>query len=312
MKILLLGKNGMLGSQFEKQLSGFSSEFEVAALDRDELDVTDSGALKKTFEAFLPDVVVNCTGYTNVDESEFQEKEAFALNAEAPQELARLCNKHGAILIHFSTDYVFDGHKDIPLGGYEEGDMPNPLNIYGETKFKGEEFIQKEMVRFFIVRTSWLYGPRPAVDGDGRASGDRASGDRASGGNFVDTMLRLGGEVLRGERETLNVVGDQFGSPTYTVDLVRAVIQRFLMKWPDRSPDFGIYHLTGDGFCSWHEFAVRIFELAGLRVKVGRISTEQYGTAAQRPKNSVLVNTKLPGLRKWDEALEEYLKQGLT
>ncbi len=286
MKILLLGKNGMLGSQFEKQLS------EVVALDRDDLDVTNSRALKETFEAVSPEVVVNCTGYTNVDKAESQKKEAFALNAEAVKNIASLCDKHGAILIHFSTDYVFDGHKDVSDGGYKEDAMPNPLNVYGETKFKGEEFIQKEMTRFFIVRTSWLYGPRPAG---------------AGGGNFVDTMLKLGNEVLRAERESLNVVCDQFGSPTYTIDLVRAVIDEFLMKFPDHLPDFGIYHLTGNGFCSWHEFAVRIFELAELRVKVGEISTAQYRTTAQRPKNSILVNTKLSKMRKWDEALEEYL-----
>ena len=286
MKILLLGKNGMLGSQFEKQLS------EVVALDRDDLDVTNSRALKETFEAVSPEVVVNCTGYTNVDKAESQKKEAFALNAEAVKNIASLCDKHGAILIHFSTDYVFDGHKDVSDGGYKEDAMPNPLNVYGETKFKGEEFIQKEMTRFFIVRTSWLYGPRPAGGG---------------GGNFVDKMLKLGSEVLRAERESLNVVCDQFGSPTYTIDLVRAVIDEFLMKFPDHLPDFGIYHLTGNGFCSWHEFAVRIFELAELRVKVGEISTAQYRTTAQRPKNSILVNTKLSKMRKWDEALEEYL-----
>lgn len=305
MKILLLGKNGMLGSQFEKQLSSVGDGFEVVAFDRDDLDVTDSRATEGIFATILPDVVINCTGYTNVDEAEFEKKEAFKLNAEAVQNIAQLCDKYGVILIHFSTDYIFDGHKDVSNGGYKENAMPNPLNVYGETKFKGEEFVQKEMVKYFIIRTSWLYGPR-----SGGGAGVRDA--NASGGrNFVDTMLRLGNEVLRGEREGLNVVCDQFGSPTYTVDLVRTVIDEFLIKLPDRlpnrSPDFGIYHLTGDGFCSWYEFAVRIFELAGLRVEVGRISTAQYRTAAQRPKNSVLVNTKLPKMRKWDEALEEYL-----
>ncbi|MFA4890754.1 MAG: dTDP-4-dehydrorhamnose reductase [Candidatus Gracilibacteria bacterium] len=306
----------MLGSQFEKQLGGLGGSlaggFEVVALDRDDLDVTDSRAMSGIFDAVLPDVVVNCTGYTNVDEAEFEKKEAFALNAAAVKNIASLCDKHGAILIHFSTDYVFDGHKDVSDGGYKEDAMPNPLNVYGETKFKAEEFIQKEMARFFIVRTSWLYGPRPsrpAGAGGGSGGGDVGG---SGGGNFVDTMLRLGGEVLRGEREGLNVVCDQFGSPTYTADLVRAVIDEFLMKFPDHSPNhlpnFGIYHLTGDGFCSWYEFAVRIFELAELRVEVGRISTAQYRTAAQRPKNSILVNTKLPKMRKWDEALGEYLK----
>ena len=295
MKILLLGKNGMLGSQFESQLAdvgvGVGQNLEVFGFDRDDLDITNGRALKKIFEAVLPDIVINCAAYTNVDKAESQKKEAQALNAEAARSIARLCNKHGSVLIHFSTDYVFNGRREVPVG-YAEDDVPNPLGVYGETKFKGEEFVHKEMVRGYVVRTSWLYGPRP---------------DGSDGGNFVDTMLRLGGEVLAGDRPELAVVGDQFGSPTYTADLAQAVIDRFVMRWPDDLPEFGIYHLVGDGFCSWHEFAVRIFELAELGVKVGKIETADYITAAQRPKNSILLNTKLAKLRKWDEALADYL-----
>lgn len=296
MKILLLGKNGMLGGQFETQLNKLGGNYEVFSLGRDDLDVTKFRALKKTFEALLPDVVINCTGYTNVDEAEFQKKEAFALNADAPKSIAQLCNKHGAVLIHFSTDYVFDGRK-VPPDGYTENSVCNPLGAYGETKWKGEEFIQKEMVKHFIIRTSWLYGPRPDQDGH----------LRMRGGNFVDTMLRLGREVLSGDRDVLNVVGDQFGSPTYTFDLVEAIVKNFIICSPENLPEFGIYHLTNDDFCTWHEFAVRIFELSEMKIKVGAITTKDYPTPAQRPKNSILQNTKLSKPRNWSDALADYL-----
>ncbi len=290
MKVLLLGKNGMLGSQFAKALDDLP-EVELAATDKDDLDVLSFGALKRTFEFHLPDFVINCTGYTDVDESEFKKKDAMKLNADAVKSIAKLCNKHGSRLIHFSTDYVFDGRKEPP-DGYSESDIANPLNTYGDTKLRGEQFIQKEMVKHYIIRTSWLYGPRPAGTG---------------GGNFVDTMLRLGKEVLSGERPELNVVGDQFGAPTYAPDLVRAVIDNFIMKWPDHLPEYGVFHLTNDDYCSWYEFALRIFELREMAVKVGKIGTADYRTAAQRPSNSILLNTKLPKMRKWGDALADYL-----
>jgi dTDP-4-dehydrorhamnose reductase len=290
MKILLLGKNGMLGSQFAQRLAGFPG-VELAATDKDDLDVLSFGALKRTFEFHLPDFVINCTGYTDVDKAEFKKKDAMKLNADTLKSIAKLCNKHGSRLIHFSTDYVFDGRK-TPPDGYSESDIANPLSTYGDTKLRGEEFIKKEMVKYYIVRTSWLYGPRPAGTG---------------GGNFVDTMLRLGKEVLSGDRPELNVVSDQFGAPTHAPDLAETVIDNFIMKWPDHLPDYGVFHLTNDDYCSWHEFALRIFELREMAVKVGKIGTSDYRTAAQRPANSILLNTKLPKMRRWDEALADYL-----
>lgn len=279
MKILLLGKNGMLGSQFDSRLSDLP-EVELLATDSDDLDILSFRALKKTFEFFLPEIVINCAGYTAVDKAESKKKDAMKLNADAVKSITRLCNEHGSRLIHFSTDYVFDGRKEPP-DGYLESDMPNPLSTYGETKFKGEEFILKEMTRGYIVRTSWLYGPRPVGE---------------KGGNFVDTMLGLNSDELR-------VVDDQFGAPTYTADLADAVIERFVVK----SPDYGIYHLTNDDFCTWYEFAVKIFELKEKRVKVHPIPSKEYRTAALRPRNSILKNTKLPKLRNWQDALEDYL-----
>lgn len=294
MKILLLGKDGMLGCQFEKQLDSVPG-VDVFAMGHEDLDITSFRALKKTIDSLRPDLVINCAAYTNVDESEFKKREAFALNADAVKSIAQLCKRYEAMLIHFSTDYVFDGRKEPP-DGYSENDISNPLGVYGESKLIGEQFIQKKMVRFFIVRTSWLYGPRPGTDG-------RLV---RKGGNFVDTMCRLGNEVLHGERDELRVVGDQFGSPTYTGDLAEAVIKNFVMPGVGL-PEFGVYHLCGDGFCNWHEFAVRIFELSEMKVKAEKIGTADYRTAAQRPGNSILLNTKLPKMRDWDEALAEYL-----
>ncbi len=282
MKVLLLGKNGMLGSQFAGRLSELA-DVELLATDRDDLDILSFRALKKTFESFLPEIVINCAGYTAVDEAEFKKKDAMKLNADAVKSIAKLCKKRDSRLIHFSTDYVFDGGK-VPPNGYLESDIPDPLNSYGKTKFKGEEFIQKEMFKYYIVRTSWLYGP--------------------GGRNFVDTMLCL-------DRDELQIVNDQFGCPTYTADLADAVIERFVVgsgaTESAAAPDYGIYHLTNDDFCTWYEFAVRIFELKGKKVKVHPIPSREYRTAAVRPRNSILKNTKLPKLRNWQDALREYL-----
>lgn len=282
MKVVLFGKNGLLGSQFGSQLKGV----ELFSFGHDNVDVTDFKQLEGIFGQTSPDVVINCTGYTRVDDAEDDKKEAFKLNAEAPKNMAKLCDKFGAILIHFSTDYVFDGRK-IPPDGYNEAYVPNPLNVYGESKFLGEEGVINGMKRFYIIRTSWLYGP--------------------NGKNFVDTMLRLGKEVVAGGRNGLKIVNDQFGSPTYSADLACAVIEHFIGKDPDKALHFGIYHLTNDGFTNWHEFAVEIFELAGMKVEVKPISSKEYPQAANRPKNSILLNTKLPKLRGWREAVRDYL-----
>lgn len=272
MKILLLGSKGMLGSQFEKKLKGFDLR---AFGGHDELDITSMRSVLRVFEGFIPDVVINCAAYTNVDEAEFIQgkKDSFKVNRDGVNNIAKCCKKFGSVLIHFSTDYVFDGRKD----GYDENAICNPLNNYGESKLQGEIAIEKEMDKYFIVRTSWLYGP--------------------NGKNFVNTMLRLGDEI--------KVVDDQVGCPTYTSDLADAVIKYFV-KNPENG--FGIYHLTNDGATSWNKFAREIFRIVGRNVDVKKISTKEFPRPAQRPMNSVLLNTKLPKMRKWEEALKEYLE----
>ncbi len=199
MKILLLGKNGMLGSQFLKILSG-SSDFEMYAFSKDDLDITNKSDLDNILNKISPDFLINCAAYTAVDECETNKDLAFNINADAVKKMAEICDKKNICLIHFSTDYVFDGSKEQ---GYKENDIPSPINIYGESKLKGEKFITKNMSKYYIIRTSWLFGE--------------------NGKNFVDTMIKLAKE-----RPELNIVDDQIGSPTYTKDLAEAVSKYFL------------------------------------------------------------------------------------
>lgn len=297
MKIVLLGKKGMLGNQFPEKLldaknkSG-SDGLELFTFDHSELDVTDFVKLKEVLTQISPDIVINCIAYTNVDLAETQKAESYLLNATVPTELAKILSGLDSILVHFSTDYVFDGEKPIPEG-YLETDTPNPIGYYGETKLAGEKGISENMHKYFIFRTSWLYGHR--IENRGK--------------NFVDTMLKLGKEVAEGKREKLAVVGDQFGCPTLTSDLADSVISNIIMKFDSGSlPPFGIYHQSNYGVTNWHAFAEKIFEIANLKVKVDKIETSAYPTPAKRPANSILLNTKLPNLRPWEEALRKYLE----
>ena len=298
MKILLLGKKGMLGSCFLKHLAGHE-DFEMYATDREELDVTSFAQLEKTFNRISPDLVINCAAYTAVDACEDKDNldDAFQLNGRAPGVIAKVCKENNSVLIHFSTDYVFDGTKS---DGYKEDDETNPINVYGVSKLEGESFITDTMSKYYIVRTSWLFGDR--------------------GKNFVDTMIRLGKE-----KDHLKVVGDQIGSPTYTADLVRFVLKHFIKPYIANIPQhheknmvqedcevgkqlpFGNYHLTNDGVCSWYDFAEEIFKVRGLDVEVEKVTSSEFVRPAKRPAFSILQNTKLPKLRSWQEALKAYI-----
>ncbi|MFH1284587.1 MAG: dTDP-4-dehydrorhamnose reductase [Candidatus Peregrinibacteria bacterium] len=276
MKILLLGQSGMLGSCFFKCLAG-QKDAEMYSLKKDGLDITDKETLEKVFERISPHFVINCAAYTAVDSCESDKDAAFKVNGEAPGEIARLCAGKNATLLHFSTDYVFDGKNDR---GYKETDSPSPINIYGESKLEGEKRISENMNDYYIVRTSWLFGE--------------------NGKNFVDTMIRL----ARKKYEP-NVVGDQTGCPTYTKDLCEACVKYFLSK---KLP-FGIYHLTNSGQTSWYDFAVKIFKIMESDVKINKISSDAFPQKAKRPKCSILLNTKITEpLRSWEEALEAYLR----
>ena len=278
MRILLTGPTGQVGAALLKTLPSLG---EVVAHERSELDLANPDSIRTAVRRVRPDVLVNAAAYTAVDRAESEEPLAFRINAEGPAVLAEEAAKLGALLVHFSTDYVFDGEKTEP---YTETDEPNPVNAYGSSKRAGEDAIRRSGCRHLIFRTSWVYG--------------------ATGNNFMLTMLR----VAR-EGKPLRVVDDQHGAPTSSRALARASAQ-VLAKLGDQS---GTYHMSAAGSTTWHGFAAAIFEASRLSVDLSPISSTAYAARARRPRNSVLDNTKLAtqfGLRlvPWRDALYEELR----
>ena len=278
-KILILGAGGMLGHDLVQTFS----DQDLTAWDIEELDITNEPQVMEKISELKPDVVINATGFTNVDGAEQNESTAMKINGEGPAFLAKACQKNHCVLVHYSTEYIFDGSKK---DGYNEGDHPKPLNVYGHSKLAGEALLQSYHNRYYILRSSWLYGHAPQRG-------------KPRGLNFVDTMLKLAAEG----RE-INVVNDQFGKPTFTKDLAEKTKSILEQQAP-----FGVYHVVNEGVCSWHDFAKKIFELKGLNVKLNPIKSEDYPLPTPRPKYSVLNNTKLLPLRSWEEALREYLEK---
>lgn len=277
MRILVTGANGQLGREITKH---FANKYELISYDVDTLDIIDYNAVYSMFQAMQPDVVINAAAYTNVEKAEEDKEQAFRVNAIGAHNLAIASKKVNAKLFQISTDYIFDGQK---VDSYDECDKPNPLSIYGKSKLWGELLVQQTGGAYFILRTSWLYG---------------------DGLNFVRTMLRLAEQ-----RDALSVVADQYGTPTYTKDLVW-VIENLM-----HTDFYGVYHASNNGVCTWYDFAHKIFELVGKTVTVHPISTDEYPVKAQRPKYSVMENKmlQLRGLdvmRPWEEALQDYINNG--
>ncbi|NUM25153.1 MAG: dTDP-4-dehydrorhamnose reductase [Candidatus Buchananbacteria bacterium] len=277
-KILILGANGMLGHD----LAEVFSNQKPTLWDQSDLDITDEAAVQKKLSAFSPTIVINAAAYTNVDGAETDSELAFKVNADGVGYLAKTCQKLSAILVHFSTEYVFDGENS---NGYKEDDQANPLNIYGQSKAKGEALVRQYCEMHYIIRSSWLYGKFPQVG-------------KPRGLNFVETMLKLAREG-----RDLNVVNDQFGKPTYTLDLAQQTKEIVLGQ-----KSCGTYHVVNEGVCTWYEFARTIFEFSKLDVKLNPITSQEYQLPTPRPKYSVLLNTKLEPLRSWQEALKDYLQ----
>ncbi|MEG4027452.1 MULTISPECIES: dTDP-4-dehydrorhamnose reductase [unclassified Microcoleus] len=269
MKILLAGGSGQLAQELQPILLSLG---EVIALDRTRLDLSQPESIRQAMAEIQPDLVVNSGAYTAVDKAESEPELAYAVNAIAPGIFAEECEKLGASLMHFSTDYVFDGSHG---SAYLETDSTNPLGTYGKSKLAGEAAILKSGNRHIIIRTAWVYG----------------NGGKS---NFVKTMLRLGKE-----REEIRVVADQIGSPTWTGDLGAATSQIIPLLGPET---FGTYQYTNSGVCSWYDFAIAIFEEAaqlGFPLKVQRvipITTAEYPTPAKRPAFSVLSTVKISAL----------------
>ncbi|WKA47179.1 dTDP-4-dehydrorhamnose reductase [Geobacillus zalihae] len=277
MKIVVTGANGQLGQELVLQLQ--ETNFELHPFTKSELDITNENIVNEVITKIEPDIIINAAAYTKVDQAEIEEETAYLVNAFGQRNLAVAAEKVGAKICYISTDYVFDGSSMIP---YREYDRTNPLGVYGKSKLVGEELTKSLCSRYFIVRTAWVYGE--------------------FGQNFVKTMLRLAKE-----KEEIDVVNDQVGSPTYTVDLARFIIDLV------QTEKFGTYHCTNSGSCSWYEFATAIFEESNISVKVNPITTEQFPRLAARPKYSVLDNFAMkvngfPMLRHWREALKEFLK----
>lgn len=273
MKILLLGKSGLLGQALEKVLREFC---EIRALGHQECDITDTKSLEKQIISAQPDIIINATGYTAVDDAEKYKNEAFKINSEAVGNIAKIAAKKNISLVHFSTDYVFDGEK---CEGYAETDSPAPISVYGDSKASGEQEIIRTAKKFWLVRTAWLYGP--------------------GGKNFVDTIINL---MHKNEGKPLRIVNDQIGNPTLTLDLAQAVLGLLETK------NYGIYHIVNSGQCSWYEFAQEIFRILGIPQKIIPITSSELNRPAPRPKYSILKNSKTTPLRPWQEALKEYLK----
>lgn len=276
-KIIVTGCNGQLGravNEFYKN----DPEISFVNTDVDELDITDIDAVLKLVREVQPYAIINCAAFTAVDACETQYEKAFAINAIGPRNLAIAARETGAKLMHISTDYVFDGKGTKP---YVETDATAPASAYGSTKLAGEKFVEQFAEKYFILRTAWLYG-------DGK--------------NFAKTMLKLAET-----HDVVRVVNDQFGSPTSTVELTKAIAALLF------TDNYGIFHATCEGSCSWADFAAEIFRLAGKQTKVEGISTEEYGSVTPRPLYSVLDNRMFRlttdfTFADWHDAIEVYLK----
>lgn len=256
MKLLITGGEGQLGKEAALY---FSKKHEVIALGRKDLDITDERIVVEEVSKIKPDMIINAAAYTDVDGCEDNRERAFSINGYGACNLAKAAESIGAGIVHISTDFVFDGSSRIP---YIESDRTNPLSVYGKSKLLGEELVSKNCSKHYIVRTAWLYG--------------------AEGKNFVKTMLRLSKE-----KDYLSVVDDQVGCPTSVRELIRIVDTLI------NSDAYGIYNGVCSGSCSWYEFALKIFELAGVNIRVERISSEKLGRKAPRPAYSVLNTSKL-------------------
>ncbi|ACJ17341.1 hypothetical dTDP-4-dehydrorhamnose reductase [Thermococcus onnurineus NA1] len=281
MRVAIIGASGQLGTDLVK-VFGEDPSFEVIPLTHRDLDVTVPETLR-VLKELKPDVIINTAAYVRVDDAEIYPEKAFAVNTIGALNVARVASEIDAINVYISTDYVFDGEKGEP---YTEDDVPNPINVYGASKYAGEIFTRNYSRKYYIIRVASLYGK---------------AGASGKGGNFVNWVIE---KAKRGEE--LRIVDDQFMSPTYTMDVART-----LREFLEIGPEWGVYHMVNEGYCSWYEFTRAIFEILGWDVEVKPIKSSELNRLARRPRFSALRNEKLEriGLRMmdWEEALREYL-----
>lgn len=290
MKLLITGGKGQLGCQLKSIIDRKSSDIgeldprlkdcECKFIDFDELDITNLDEVLSCLGSFKPNAVINCAAYTNVDSCENDRDSAFKVNAIGPRNLAIACEKYAAKLLQVSTDYVFNGEGNVPFTEY---DTPQPVSVYGKTKYLGEQYIRENCSRYFIFRTAWLYGEW--------------------GKNFVYTIMKAA--KAKGH---LDVVDDQRGNPTYAEDLAHHILKVIL------TDEYGIYHCTGCGECSWYDFACKIVEYSGIECSVTPVTSGMINRAAKRPAYSSLDNMMLrvtsgDDMRPWQESLESFIKK---
>lgn len=281
MVVLVSGANGQLGQAIQFISSNYP-EIDFKFCSSSDLDITSKENCEYVFTKFKPNFCINAAAYTAVDKSESEPEKAHLINVVGAKNLAEVCKKFSTILLHVSTDFVFDGNKTTP---YIETDVPNPTGVYGQTKLDGEKAIQETFDNYFIIRTSWVYSQ--------------------FGNNFMKTMLRLASE-----RDTLSVVSDQIGTPTSAVDLAEVLIKIISTCHAElvSASNFGIYNFSNEGQCSWYEFAKKIFEVNNISINLQPIPTSAYPTPAKRPAYSVLDKSKIKNVfgvevNNWEESL---------
>ena len=278
MRVLVTGVKGQLGYDVMNELAGRGHE--GIGVDIQEMDITDAASVEKVITEAAPDAVIHCAAYTAVDAAEDNEEICRKVNAQGTENIAKVCEELDIKMMYISTDYVFNGQGERP---WEPDDEREPLNVYGQTKYEGELAIEEHVKKFFTVRIAWVFG--------------------VNGKNFIKTMLNLGKT-----HDHLTVVNDQTGSPTYTYDLARLLVDMI------QTDKYGRYHATNEGICTWYEFACEIFKQAGMNVSVAPVSSDEYPAKAKRPSNSRMDKSKLTAngftpLPTWQDALSRYLKE---
>ncbi len=269
MKVLVTGASGMLGQDLCPILENIGAF--VVPTNRSNLDITKKNDVNNFVKQIHPDVIMHCAAYTNVDKAEKESELVFKINAQGSENVALAASENNALLVYISTDYVFDGTKKTP---YTIKDATNPINVYGASKLAGEQSVKKNCKKFYIVRTSWLYGH--------------------NGKNFVETMISLA------NKPELKVVNDQIGCPTWTVELSRAIVKLLAAQKP-----YGVYHICGSGYASWYDFAKEIFSLMNLPANLQPCLTEDFVRDAKRPQYSVMENDSI--CPDWKSSLKEYI-----
>lgn len=278
MRVFVTGVKGQLGYDVMNELE--KQGLEGIGVDIDEMDITDADQVNKVIKEAAPDAVIHCAAYTAVDAAEDNEEICRKVNAQGTENIAKVCEELDIKMMYISTDYVFNGQGERP---WEPDDEREPLNVYGQTKYEGELAIEEHVKKFFTVRIAWVFG--------------------VNGKNFIKTMLNLGKT-----HDHLTVVNDQTGSPTYTYDLARLLVDMI------QTDKYGRYHATNEGLCTWYEFACEIFKQAGMDVSVAPVSSDEYPAKAKRPSNSRMDKNKLTAngfqpLPTWQDALSRYLKE---